>query len=87
MDEYVKREDVENIVAGMMAVMGQLTITVSAYGLALRKSGLLSPELWNECLDSEQNSEWKAKLEAALSKIHRNSGIEDLLRSFEGPPQ
>jgi hypothetical protein len=83
----VSRVEFEASISGLLGVIGQLHVTVTALSDVLGRCGLLPPELWTSALDQAQMGRWNQKVAEAVHALRQSSPIADVLKDFEGPPQ
>lgn len=86
-DEFVRQKDYQDALAAQFGLIQQLLSMVLALTKILTVHGLLTPELWAQCLNQAEMSEQAQKVREAAGRLRGGESIEDILKDFEGPLQ
>jgi hypothetical protein len=86
-EEYVKRQEFEALASGLLGIIGQMGVTLSALALILRERGIVTADLWKKVVDEAAYSDWAKKVRAAVEKLSPSSPLAEVLKDFEGPLQ
>jgi hypothetical protein len=85
--EFITREEHEATVAGLVGVLGHVTVTLNALVLLLKNQGIVTSALWDQFVDQSRLEEHSRNVAEAVQRLRGSLAIQAILKDFEGPLQ